>query len=1074
MTTTHPKFKTDEARVSQIPALQALIKLGYTYLTPEEALTERQGKTSNVLLENILYKQLSKINNIKYKDREYKFSEANIQTAIEKLKNPIYDGLIRTNEEIYNLLTLGTSLEQTIEGDTKSFSLKYIDWNNIYNNTFHISSEFSVQRKSSFEHARPDIVLFVNGIPLVVIECKKPSEDIEQAISQQLRNQGESYIPGLFIYSQLLISTNKNEVKYATTGTPSRFWALWREKEDNENDIKSVLNIPLTLEQNDHLFTGEFKDYKSEYFPEKAWSITEQDRKIYNFCRPKRLLDLIRGFIVYDAGTKKICRYQQYFAIKNTLKHIKNFDENGKRKGGIIWHTQGSGKSLTMVMLARAIISDLEIKEPKIILVTDRVDLDKQLKNTFESCDLQPQRASSGKNLIEILETNKRTIVTTIINKFESALSSRKNYCDESKNIFVLIDESHRSQHGSLHPKMKQIFPNACYLGFTGTPLMKKDKNDALKFGGIIDKYTIDQAVKDGAVVPLLYEGRHVEQEVNKKGIDTWFENITSSLSDEQKADLKRKFSQADELKKTDQTIYCTAFDIFKHYTTNWQGSGFKAQLVAPSKASALKYKEYLDSFPRVSSEVIISAPDQREGYEEHDEESSDAIVRFWNRMVGTNGKYRNEEEYNDTIINKFKHSEEPEILIVVDKLLTGFDAPNNTVLYLTKPLKEHSLLQAIARVNRLCDNEELGTKKDFGYIIDYASVLENLDRALTLYSGLESFDEEDLQGTLNSVYKEIASLPAKLSNVWSLFNSIKNKYDEEEYERLLADKKLREDFYEGLSEFSKTFKIALSSDKFVNETEENKINAYKSDLKRFLNLKAAVKKRYGDEIDYRDYEPQIKKLLDTYVTASEVTILTKPINILDEVALNSELEKLGSERSASKADLIAHNTLKHINEKMQEDPVFYEKFSKLIQEAIDNFRSKRITDLQYLNQVNGFCINVREHQDSDIPKELINNDDAIAFFNLLKKHMGKYLANTSAEDITVLTKSALAFCAIFQDRIIVDWQRNEDIQKLIMNDLDDYLYDVVRDQYNIKLNQEDMNLIIESALELAKHRSKG
>ncbi len=1072
MTTTQAKFKTDEARVSQIPALQALIKLGYSYLTPEEALEQRQSKTSNVLLENILYEQLSKINNIKYKDREYKFSEANIQTAIEKLKNPVYDGLIRTNEEIYNLLTLGTSLEQTIEGDTKSFSLKYIDWDNIYNNTFHVSAEFSVQRKSSFEHARPDIVLFVNGIPLVVIECKKPSEDIEQAVSQHLRNQGESYIPGLFIYSQLLIGTNKNEVKYATTGTPSRFWALWLEKEDNENDIKSVLNLPLTLEQNDHMFTGEFKEYKSEYFPEKAWAITEQDRKIYNLCRPKRLLDLIKGFIVYDAGTKKVCRYQQYFAIKNTLKHIKGYDENGKRKGGIIWHTQGSGKSLTMVMLARAIISDSEIKEPKIILVTDRVDLDKQLKNTFESCDLEPQRASSGKNLIEILEKNKRTIVTTVINKFESALSSRKGYKDESKNIFVLIDESHRSQHGSLHPKMKQIFPNACYLGFTGTPLMKKDKNDAVKFGGIIDKYTIDQAVKDGAVVPLLYEGRHVEQEVNKKAIDTWFENITKSLNDEQRADLKKKFSRAEELKKTDQTIYCTAFDIYTHYTKNWQGSGFKAQLVAPGKPAALKYKEYLDSFGDLSSEVIISPPDQREGYEEHDEESKNTVVKFWNKMVGPNARYRNEEEYNEQIIAKFKGDEEPEILIVVDKLLTGFDAPNNTVLYLTKSLRDHTLLQAIARVNRLYDNEERGTKKDFGYIIDYASVLENLDKALTQYSSLEGFDEEDLRGTLTSVDQEVGSLATKLSQLWDIFKAVKNKHDEEEYEKVLADKELRDDFYEALSAFSKTLKIALSTESFVNETKESEINTYKADLKRFMNLKVSVKKRYGDNIDYRDYEPQIQKLLDTYVTASEVTQLTRAINILDEVELNQELEKRGS--VSSKADMIAHNTLKYIDEKMQEDPVFYEKFSSLIQQAIDDFKAKRLTDLQYLKQVQEHYKNVTEHRDSDIPKELENNDDAKAFYNLLKKAISKYLPENKTAQNTVLTQSAIAFCDIFEQYKIVDWQRNDDVQKQIMNALDDYLYDVVRDEFNIKLNQDDMNSIIESALELAKHRSRG
>lgn len=1061
-------LKINEVYLSQIPALQLLINCGYKYLPAKEVFQQRRGKLSNVLLEDILTNKLQKLNRIVSKGNEYLFSEANIQEAIQRLKNIRYDGLLKTNEEIYDYLTLGTSLEQTIDGNSKSYSLRYIDWRNWENNDFHVTAEFSVERSRSTETARPDIVLFVNGIPFAVIECKSPTIEVEQAISQCIRNQRDEYIPKLFTYTQLLLATNKNAAKYATTGTSAKFWSIWREQIDKDEDVFNLVNKPLTNQEKQQLFSGEFAPARQFFDQLQAADerqVTAQDRAIYSLCRPERLLDLAYQFTVFDAGVRKIARYQQFFTIKNILQQVKQFDEQGRRKGGVIWHTQGSGKSLTMVMMARALALDPDISDPRIVIVTDRVDLDDQIKKTFASCGMHPEQAVSGRDLIKLIKDNKASIITTLINKFDAALKGR-NFPDPSPNIFILVDESHRSQYGIFHTQMKKVFPKGCYLGFTGTPLMKEQKSTLAKFGGMIDEpYTILRAVEDGAVVPLLYEGRHSEQEVNQKAIDTWFERICQGLTDEQKAELKRKYSRASQLHKTEQTIYCRAFDISEHYRQNWQGTGFKAQLVAPGKASALKYKQFLDEIGYVTSEVIISPPDAREGYKEVEGDPTDEIQKFWQQMMK---RYGSEREYNKQIINSFKYGDTPEILIVVDKLLTGFDAPRNTVLYLTRPLKEHTLLQAIARVNRLYSDEATGANKEFGYIVDYASILGELDKALTAYNSLQGFDEEDLAGTLTNIREEINKLPQCHAALWGLFKPVKNRQDEEEYEQLLFNEKLRDDFYEYLAQYAKTLALALSSENFVTETPPDQINQYKQDLKRFQNLKAAVKLRYTDSVDYRDLEPKIRKLLDTHISANEVIQLTDSFNIFDSEALKTATEQ--QKTIASQADMIASATKRTITENMDKDPAFYKKFSELIQKAIDDFRAKRISEAEYLSKAKEIENAVVNRQDEQQPEELTNNLDALPFFDLLKPFVEKYTQDAEAIQ-SITADAALAIYNIIDKRIIVDWVNNEDVQKDIMNHIDDYLYDVMRDEHNIQLESNEMDEIIQQCLHLAKHR---
>lgn len=1059
MTTPLPQ----EEHISQIPALILLQKLGYKYLTPSEALQCRGNKESNVLLENILFKWLKENNSITFKNQTVDFTDSNVQKAIDELKHLRLDGLVHTNEKAYDLITLGKSLEQNIAGDNKSFNIQYIDWKNFSNNVFHVVEEFSVERKGSKTTSRPDIVLFVNGIPFCVIECKRPDKDnsVEDAISQLIGYQKDDYIPQLFVYCQLLLSINKNAAKYGTVCTKSKFWAFWKEEGENLEELESIIKEPLSEEKMNKLFSDRFK-YVRQFFNKleaEGRLLTEQDKVLYHLCRPERLLEITQKFIVFDGGEKKVARYQQFFAIQSTIQRIKGIEDNGKRLGGVIWHTQGSGKSLTMVMLAKAIALEPEIKNEKIVIVTDRVDLDDQIWKTFVACQKDPIKASTGKHLLELLEENKASIITTVIDKFESALNQR-NYSNPDPNIFVLVDESHRSQYGSANAKMQKVFPQACYIGFTGTPLMKKDKNTATRFGGYIHKYTIDQAVEDGAVVPLLYEGRHVVQEVNQKEIDNWFERVTKNLTDDQKKDLKKKFSTANKLNETDQKIYRIAYDISEHFSNfrnYWANRGFKAQLVAPSKKAAIKYKQFLDEFEMVTSEVLISAPDTREGNEDVDAESKQEVQTFWKKMMQ---RFQTEEKYQNYIIDSFKYHEEPEIIIVVDKLLTGFDAPKNTVLYITKSLKEHGLLQAIARVNRVCEG------KDWGYILDYYGLLGNLDEALTSYSSLQGFDEEDIDGALINIEGEVAKLPQKHSELWDVFKTIKQKQDQEEYEQFLRDEFEREKFYNSLRTFAKCLKTALSSVKFITNTPEHKQQSYLKDLAFFEKLRASVRQRYSEAINFKDYEDRVEELLNRHVKAEELITITEQVSIFDKEKFQEELNKV--ESKAAKADRIASRTQRVISEKMGEDPVFYTKFSKLIEDAIKAYLEKRITEAEYLSKVLDIMEKVRSKKDDDLPPMLKNKDHAQAYFRKIREIVQeKYQAENLEE---ICANLALEIDTIIQDNAYVDWHRNKDLQNKILNQLDLKIYDCMR-SHKWKPDTDIIDKLLDDLIEIAKRR---
>ncbi|MBA3647458.1 MAG: type I restriction endonuclease subunit R [Chitinophagales bacterium] len=1100
---TTPSFKEDH--ISQIPALQLLMNMGFQYLSQAKALEERRDKTSVVLLENILRKALNEINTIHYKGGIHKFSDSNIQHAIQSLKDlPMQDGYMAASQHLYDLITMGKSFEQAIDGDKKSFTLRYIDWEHPERNVYHVTEEYQVLRAFSPDHYRPDIIIFINGIPIVVIECKRPDikDSLEQAISQSLRNQQEDGIRSLYVYSQMLMALAVNNARFATTGTEEKFWSLWKEKfssKEEEQQYKVKLhrlkNTPLSEANKKMLFAGRFK-YVRSYFEElekQERRYTAQDEMLFNLCRPGRLLEMIFNYIIYDGGEKKIARFQQYFTVKSTLQRVKTFipgvtPGTKRRKGGVIWHTQGSGKSLTMVLMAQQIVLDKDIRNPRIVLVTDRVDLDDQITDTFKKCGKPVKNATIGiskevkKKLdgIPLTEDEQKklnndtslvgllmyheAIVTSVINKFEAAVKQINNTLT-STEIFVLVDEGHRTQYGQFNIKMQKVFPNACFIAFTGTPLIKRERNTAAKFGGLIEpSYTIIEAVSDKAVVPLLFEGRHALQNVNENPIDAYFNMISEPLTTYQKAELKKKFSRADHLNEADQKLYCIAWDISKHFRDNWKDTGFKGQLVTPSKVAALKYKNFLDEIDLVTSEVLFSPPDEREGSDNAFEEPNDKVVAFWKKMMN---KYGSAKKYQDRIISSFKKSETPEIIIVVDKLLTGFDAPRNTVLYITKELKEHTLLQAIARVNRVY----LG--KDYGYIIDYYGILKNLDEALTSYEALSDFDEEDLIGTITNINEEIKKLPQAHSELWDIFKEIKNKYDEAAYEELLRDEALRSMFYDKLSNFARLLKLALSSIEFEKNTPEKQVERYKEDAKFFLQLRIAVRQRYSDEIDYKQYEQQIQKLIDTHITSDQVIKLTELVNIFDKENFQKEVEKVVG--AAAKADTIATRTQKTINVKWEEDPAFYKKFSDMLKEAIRAYEEKRISEAEYLARTQKIQDAIINHTNEDIPPSLRNHEVAQAFFGITMEIIKEKISDevTSKE---IAADAGLEIDEAIHEKIfdngqpMVDWQNKSNVIGQMNIAIGDVLYEI-RSKYNFELTNEHIDAIAERVIEIAKIR---
>ena len=1021
-----------EINASQRPALALFEAMGYTYISPADCDKQR-GSRYHVLLRDILRGQLRRLNRYVYAGAENEFSAANIERAMEDLDEPLTDGLVRTSEKIYDALLLGKSYPETVgEGKMLSFNLRYIDWETPQNNVFHVTEEFAVDSRDRQHNARPDIVLFINGIPFAVIECKAPHIPVEEAVGQMIRNQQAAYIPHLFKFAQLVVATNKNAVKYATAGTPKKFWSVWKEQDADWLQARLSALVP-------------------DRMP------TEQDRNIVSLFSPERVYELIRYFILFDANVKKVCRYQQFFAVREIMKTIAESDEHGNRQSGVIWHTQGSGKSLTMVMLAKTILMELKDCHPRVVIVTDRKELDAQIAATFAHTRLTPARATSGRHLVELVNSARADVITSIINKFNTV--ERQEIKNPSRDIFVLVDESHRSNYGLMATRMHSVFPNACYIGFTGTPLMKSEKNTMARFGRLIHKYTIRDGVEDGAIVPLIYEGRFVEQKVDEENIDLWFKQTTRRLTEAQREDLRRKWSSIRRLTSTDARIKRIALDISEHFIEGYKDTGFKAMLATNYKRDAIRYLECFEQFGDLNCAVVISPPDMREGVDDVDEGADDLVVSFWNKMMQ---QYGDADRYEEAIKNRFCDGE-IDILIVCSKLLTGFDAPLCQVLYIDKELKEHGLLQAIARTNRLHEG------KDYGLIVDYRGLIEKLDTAMDMYSGagLENFDGGDLKGVVVDVMSAIGNLRSAYTQLVELFAPVGSISDAEAVEVFLADDKMRQDFYTLLCAFGRALHLVLNAEQAYNALSKEERQKCQDTFIFFSKVRRSVKLQYCDAIDNAEYEPLMQNLLDTHLSVAGLKKITSPIDILNKDDFEKELEELGSLRS--KADAIASRMTRSISEKRDENPAYYDSFSKRIRDALALYKEKVISEAEYLAKMRTIMEDYHAGRSTvSYPERIKNNVHAQAFFGVLTALFDEVEDERITPDFVAEVSEEIT--KIVASHSQVDWTNNKTIHDRISQDIDDLFYKYEK-EHGLKLSFDLIDKIIDNVKTVALRR---
>ncbi len=1057
----------DEARQSQLPALELLLALGYRYIPTEEALRQRGNDTSNFILTDIAAEKLMEINSYEVGGVVYKFSERDVRDAIAELEHIQYEGLIDTAQKIYNMImptSGGKTIKVHVGGKTVSKNFRFIDFQNPCNNVFHATAEFVATGK---QNIRPDIVCFVNGIPFAVIENKKSSVAVDEAIDQMNRNQGAEFCPKLFTYTQLLVGSNGKELQYGTTGTPKKFYAVWKEKGVSDAEIDALVRRIIAKHIDSAVYAQILQDlngYTDGHVQKTDRLPTEQDRGIAELFEPSRLLDLTKNYVLFDAGVKKLSRYQQYFAIHKMLERIAEEEVTSAgikhRRGGLVWHTQGSGKSLTMVMFVKALIENPHIDNPRVIIVTDRKDLDKQIKDTFKNCNLKKEvvQATSGQNLLDLIKERNLAVITTLVHKFESAAKKKAGFVDTDQNIFVLVDEAHRSQGGMANLEMNRIIPNACYIGFTGTPLMKDEKESWKKFGGYIDRYTIDDALADKIILPLIYEGRYLEMVQNEEQVDRHIELLDAEIASKynetvsaKRKKMLQKHVTEKVIKNNPSGIEEIARDIEKHFTEFFQNTGLKAQIVAPSKYAAVRFQQFFESRGNVRTAVVIS--DEHDDGDEEDTHKKEVVTY----LEGVRKNHSSIAKYEKDVVDSFKHNDDGiEIIIVVDKLLTGFDAPRNTVLYLAKDLRDHNLLQAIARVNRLHENKKL--PKTAGYIIDYSENAKNINTAMKLFG---NYDENDIKGTLIDVSEKVQELEESYSLVHDIFKELKGSSDDEAFLRALDDAPRREVFYKSLSAFIKNLNECFVLQDFVHEFKH--LDLYTRELKKFMELRKAASLKYADRVDLAEYKQSLVTILDKYVDARGVELLTKQINITDREQFEEAIAELGSDKS--KAEAIAAQLDRTITEKMDTDPEFYERFSRKISQILQQMRDGKLADVAGLKQLKIMRDDVVNKKDDTLPSAIATQKGADVFYRNLREC---FKSTPVPEDIFVSV--VLDIFGIVKRGAIVDWYKNIDVKRRIMNTIDDYLYDVVKKEKGIELSDEDMKLVISDVLALAEN----
>ena len=1034
----------NERPESQDRALKELQAMGYQYIPRAEA-EQKRGHLSHVIFPDVMREFLAS-QSFTYREKQTPFPDEAIGDAIRELDAPLERGLMFASKAIYDRLIYGKSCDVHLyDGNTQSFDISYIDWEHPEKNIWQVTDEFSVERNNG-KYARPDIVILVNGIPLVVIECKKSSVDVEEGVKQNVRNWKPDYIPQLFKFTQLVFAMNPESVKYGTAGTPQEFYCKWHEED------------------------AQWQEEAAKRYLDDA-HITEQDRVIVSMLSKQRLLNLIRHFILFDNGIKKVARYQQFFGVENTMRRIHG-EDGCMNRGGVIWHTQGSGKSLTMVMLVKRIIADPAVRNPRFLLVCDRLNLIKQLRDNFVHTGMDPIEATTGRGLISLLKDSGKTIIATTINKFEAAAKSRTKVEDE--NIFLLIDESHRSHTGEFHNMMNEVLPNAFKIGFTGTPLLRKDKsNTYLKFGKQIGhSYRFEDGIRDGVIVPLVYDGRKIPQKVTSDKIDDYLKSILAPLTEPQKEDMRRKWSSFMKLAQTDQRLSMIAFDIHEHFLSYCKPRGFKAMAAVSTRALAVKLERAINGLGGVrAAAVICDESVNTEGDEGTVTNNDKAVIRdFFKTEVEP--KFGGQHEaYEEYVKNSIIGGEDVDIVIVQSMLLTGFDAPSLGVLYVDKPMKEHTLLQAIARVNRIYSG------KDFGLIVDYWGLFGNLSSALEMYSddtsGFSEFDPSDITDALSTAAEGKEKLRQAHADLWAFFGD--TGFDQNNPRAWVAffdrddpdeSSKLRKEFYERLAAFTKMMNLAVGDYSLYQSIGFEEMQKYKADLLFFQKLRQSLMMVYSEKVDFSKYEDGIRNLLNTFVTSEPVEIVAEPVALHDKAAMERQLEEVEGQKA--KAAYIHTRIVSELESRRYEDPLLFKRFSERLRDTIEAYNKAR-DENAYLASMRQMAEDLRQGFTGHTYPAVISNDsDAKAFYGAFADMLKT--DDDSAEFEEALGALALEIKDTVQSLARVDWRTSVPIHKKLNQRVEDLLWDFC-DEHGVDLPIESLDLMLESIVKTAMSR---
>ncbi|MEV6254649.1 HsdR family type I site-specific deoxyribonuclease [Nocardia sp. NPDC051911] len=917
---------------------------------------ERREGTSNIEVE-LLVRNL----------RSRGYDDNLINKALEKLQRAAAVGsghdLYEANREVYSLLRYGAKVKPGAGEQYETVEL--IDWKTATNNDFAVAEEVTVLGRNT---KRPDVVLYVNGIALVTLELKRSRVAVSEGIRQTIGNQSKEFIRPFFSTVQLVMAGNDVEgLQYAVIDTPEKYWLVWRLIADIDPQTRAEV--------------------------ERDAASLALDQGLAQMCAKHRLLEIIHDFVVFDAGVKKTCRPNQYFGVKAAQRRI------ASREGGTIWHTQGSGKSLTMVWLARWIRENQN--DPRVLIITDRTELDEQIERVFRNTSEQIYRTSSGADLIATLNTSTEWLICSLIHKFRNSDndSERDKAGDEfikelnalvprdfraKGNLFVFVDEAHRTQSGKMHDAMKELMPGAMFIGFTGTPLLKTDKATSIEtFGSFIHTYKFDEAVADGVVLDLRYEARNIDQRLTSPAqVDKWFELKTKGLTDLTKAELKKRWGTMQKIVSSEprakQIVQDIMFDLeTKPRLADLRGN---AILVSGSIYQACKFYELFCNAGLQGKCAIITsyAPSPSDISKEDSGEGATEKLRQYNIYRRMLADYFGEPE--DTAATKVEQFEKEvkqqfidspgqmRLLIVVDKLLTGFDAPSATYLYIDKKMRDHGLFQAICRVNRLD-----GDDKDYGYIVDYQDLFNSLEAAIADYTGgaLDGYDKEDVAGLLSDrVQKAREDLDNALERIRALCEPVEPPKDTPQYyryfvaietgnaEQIKANESRRVDLYKAVASLTRAYaNVANDMDEAGYTAEE--AAAIRAEVAHYVAVRDEVKLGAGENVDFKQYEAGMRFLLDTYIQAdaSETVSNFQDAGLIELIAqigagAIDKLPKGIKKNPELVAETIANNIRQVIVDERALNPKFYDKMSALLDALLDERRRGALEYKKYLDKL--------------------------------------------------------------------------------------------------------------------------